>query len=100
MGIDSFLVLMSTMYLNLKSDKTRLETVLHTLLVSESQRSLLPLVIPKDGVPTLDQDLQRTERDRVLRVTVGALSGSSCHRLGLDRIDDHMIIVTPVGCLI
>ena len=58
------------------------------------------MVIPKDGVPTLDQDLQRTERDRALRVTAGALSCSSCHRRGLDRIDDHMIIVTPVGYLI
>ena len=28
------------------------------------------------------------------------LSGSDCHRLGLDRIDDHMIIITPVGYLI
>ena len=27
------------------------------------------------------------------------LSGSDCHRLGLDRIDDHMIIITPVGYL-
>ena len=25
------------------------------------------------------------------------LSGSDCHRLGLDRIDDHMIIITPIG---
>ena len=36
---NSFLVSMSTMYLNFDRRKTRLETVLHTLLVCESQRS-------------------------------------------------------------
>ena len=44
---NSFLVSMSTMYLNFDRRKTRLETVLHTLLVCESQRSLLSMVIPK-----------------------------------------------------
>ena len=43
----SFLVSMSTMYLNFDRMKTRLECILHTLLVCESQRSLLPVVIPK-----------------------------------------------------
>ena len=28
------------------------------------------------------------------------VSGSCCHRLGLDRIDDHMINITPNGYLI
>ena len=44
---NSFLVSMSTMYLNFDRRKTRLETVLHTLLICESQRSLLSMVIPK-----------------------------------------------------
>ena len=44
---DSFLVSMSTMYLNFDRRKTCLETVLHTLLVCESQGSLLSMVIPK-----------------------------------------------------
>ena len=44
---NSFLVLMSTMYLNFDRRKTRLQTVLHTLLVCASQRSLLSTVIPK-----------------------------------------------------
>ena len=44
---NSFLVSMSTMYLNFDRRKTRLETVLHRLLICESQRSLLSMVIPK-----------------------------------------------------
>ena len=44
---NSFLVSMSTMYLNFDRMKTRLETVLHTLLICESQRSLLSMVIPR-----------------------------------------------------
>ena len=44
---NSFLASMSTMYLNFDRRKTRLETVLHTLLICESQRSLLSMVIPK-----------------------------------------------------
>ena len=44
---NSFLVSMSTMYLHFDRRKTRLETVLHILLVCESQRSLLSMVIPK-----------------------------------------------------
>ena len=44
---NSFLVSMSTVYLNFDRRKTRLETVLHTLLICESQRSLLCVVIPK-----------------------------------------------------
>ena len=44
---NSFLVSMSTMYLNFDRRKTRLETVLHTLLICESQRSLLSMVIPR-----------------------------------------------------
>ena len=44
---NSFLSSMSTMYLNFDRRKTRLETVLHTLLVCESQRSLLSVVIRK-----------------------------------------------------
>ena len=55
---------------------------------------------PKDGAPTLDRFVPRIERDRAVRVTVGVLYGSDCHRLGLHRIDDHMIIVTLVGYLI
>ena len=35
---------MSAMYLNFDRRKTRLETVLHTLLICESQRSLLSMV--------------------------------------------------------
>jgi len=38
---------MSTIYFSFGGKKTRLETVLHTLLVCESQRSLLSLVIPE-----------------------------------------------------
>ena len=38
---------MFTMYLNFHRRKTRLETVLHTLLICESQRSLLSMVIPR-----------------------------------------------------
>ena len=69
---NSFLVSMSTMYLNFDRRKTRLETVLHTLLICESQRSLLSMVIYiKDGVLTLDQFLPRLERDRAVRVTTG-----------------------------
>ena len=52
-----------------KRRKTRFETVLHTLFICESQRSLLSMVIPKDGVLTLDQFSPRLERDRVVRVT-------------------------------
>ena len=52
--VNSFLVSMSTMYLNFDRRKTRLETVLHTLSVCESQRSFLSVVILKDGVLTLD----------------------------------------------
>ena len=44
---NSFLVSMSTMYLNFDRRKTRLETVLHTLLICESKRSLFSMVIPK-----------------------------------------------------
>ena len=44
---NSFLVSMSTMYLNFDRRKTHLETVLHTLLICESQWSLLSMVIPK-----------------------------------------------------
>ena len=44
---NSFLVSLSTMYLTFNRRKTRLETVLQTLLVCESQRSLLSMVIPK-----------------------------------------------------
>ena len=62
---------MSTMYLNFDRRKTRFETVLHTLFICESQRSLLSMVIPKDGVLTLDQFSPRLERDRVVRVTIG-----------------------------
>ena len=41
---NSFLVSMSTMYLNFDRRKTHLETVLHTLLICESHRSLLSMV--------------------------------------------------------
>ena len=69
---NSFLVSMSTMYLNFDRRKTRLETVLHTLLICESQRSLLSMVIHlKDGVLTLDQFPPRLERVRVVKVTTG-----------------------------
>ena len=44
---NSFLVSMSTMYLNFDRRKTRLETVLYTLLICESQRSWLSMVIIK-----------------------------------------------------
>ena len=44
---NSFLVSMSTMYLNFNRMKTRLKNVLHTLLICEYQRSLLSMVIPK-----------------------------------------------------
>ena len=44
---NSFPVSMSTIYLNFDRRKTRLETVLHILLICESQRSLLSMVIPK-----------------------------------------------------
>ena len=62
---------------------------------------------PEDGVLTLDQFSPRLERDRVVRVTAGVsvwyqlvAIGSDCHGLGLDRIDDHRIIITPIGYLI
>ena len=56
----------------------------------------------KDNVLTLDQFSPRLERDRAVRVitVVSVWFGSDCHRLGLDRIDDHMIIITPIGYLI
>ena len=44
---NNFLVSTSTMYLNFDRRKTRFETVLHTLLICESQRSLLSMVIPR-----------------------------------------------------
>ena len=44
---NSFLVSMSTMYLNFGRWKTHFETVVHTLLVSKSQRSVLSMVRPK-----------------------------------------------------
>ena len=44
---NSFLVWMSMMYLNFDRRKTHLETVLHTLLICESQQSLLSMVIPE-----------------------------------------------------
>ena len=44
---NSFLVSMSTIYLNFDRRKTRIETVLHTLLICESQRSLLSMVISR-----------------------------------------------------
>ena len=44
---NSFLVSMLTMYLNFDRRETRLETVLHTLAVCQSHRSLLSMVIPK-----------------------------------------------------
>ena len=44
---NNFLVSMSTMYLYFDRRKNRLETVLHALLVCESKRSLLSMVIPK-----------------------------------------------------
>ena len=68
---NSFLVSMSTMYINFDRRKTRLETVLHTVLVCESQRSLLSVVILKDRVLTRDQLSPRLERDRAVRVTTG-----------------------------
>ena len=68
---NSFMVSMSTMYLNFDRRKTRLETVLHTLLVCESQQSLLSIFILKDGVLTRDQFSSRLERDRAVRVTTG-----------------------------
>ena len=52
----------------------------------------------KDGVLTFGQFSPRLERDRVYQLVF--LSGSDCHKLGLDRIDDHMIIITPIGYLI
>ncbi len=61
----------ATMYLNFDRRKTRLETVLHTLLICESQRSLLATVIPKRRFLTLDQVSPCLERDRVIRVTTG-----------------------------
>ena len=44
------LVSMSTIYLNFDRRKTSLETVLYTIFVYESQRSLLSMVYLKDGV--------------------------------------------------
>ena len=63
-------VSMSTMYLNFDGTKTRLETVLHTLLVSPSEVYCLWLYL-KDGVLSLDQFSPRLERDRMVRVTTG-----------------------------
>ena len=58
------------------------------------------LLFLEDGVLTLGQFSPRLERHRVRRVTTGVLSGSDCHRLSVDRADDHMIIITPIGYLI
>ena len=57
----------------------------------------------KDDIPTLDQFSSRVEQDRAARVTAGVsvcLVAIQSHRLGLDRIDYHVIIVTPTGYLI
>ena len=51
----------------------------------------------KDGVPTLDQFPPSVERDQAVMETGGI---RWWYRHGLDRIDDHVIIVTPVGYLI
>ena len=67
---NSFLVSMSTMYLNFDRRKTRLETVLHTLLICESQRSLLSMVIPRRRCSDTWSKF-RLERDRMVRVTAG-----------------------------
>ena len=70
---------MSSVFLNFDRRQTRPKTVLHTLSACESQRRLLSTVIQFS-----------------LRVF---LSGNDCHRRVLDRIDDHIIIVTPFGYL-
>ena len=49
--MNSSLVSMSTMYFNFDRTKTHLETVLHILLVCESQRSSLSMVISKSFAP-------------------------------------------------
>ena len=68
---NSFVMSMSTMYRNFDRRKTRLETVLHTLSICESQRSLLSIVIPKNNTSTLGQFSPSVDRDRAVRVTVG-----------------------------
>ena len=98
---NSFLVSMSTMYLNFNRRKSRLQTVSYTLLACESQRSLLSKVIPKrrrsDTWPFIVQFWTKSSG----KGDKWCLSGSDCHRLSLDRIDDHiMIIITPIGYLI
>ena len=68
---NSFLVSMSTMYLNFDRRKTGLETVLHTLLICEPSEVCCLWLYLKDGVLTLDQFSPRLERDRIVRVTTG-----------------------------
>ena len=60
---NSFLLSMSTMYLSLDRNKTRLETVLHALSVCGSQRSsgYCLLLYLNDGVPTLAEISPRVE---------------------------------------
>ena len=86
----SFLVSMSAMYLNFNRRKAHLETVLHALLVCESQQSWYL----KDVVLTLDQFSPRLKRDRI-GVSKGwqvvFLSGRDCHTLGLDQIDGTIL---------
>ena len=101
---NSFLVSMSTMYLNFDRRKTRLETVLHTLLICESQRSLLSMVIPKRlcsdtwSIFAPFRTRSSGKGDNWCFCLVAIVK--DCQRLGLDRIDDHMIIITPIGYLI
>ena len=47
----------------------------------------------RDDVPSLDQFSSRVERTRSSGRQLVFLSGSHCHRLDLDGIDDHNLLL-------
>jgi hypothetical protein len=63
--------------------KTRFEIVLHILSVSESQRSLLSMIIPSGGVLSLVECSLRLVRDRAVKVTAGGFALE--REIGLDN---------------
>ena len=69
----SFKVSVSTMYFSLDRRKTRLESVLHSVSVCVSHRSLLSIIIPqKVGVLPLVQLSLHVVTDQAIKVTADA----------------------------
>ena len=68
----SFKVSVSTMYFSLDKRKTRLESVLHSVSVCVSHRSLLSIIIPKLGVLPLVQLSLHVVTDQTIKVTADA----------------------------